>query len=122
MKRTLLIIIGFLSVALGAIGALLPVVPTTPFLLLAAFCFAQSSERWHQWLMNNRFAGPMVRDWHARRCIRLETKALALSGMVIAAAVTVTFLLQEPGHRIAALALMSIGALVVLLLPTCPRT
>jgi uncharacterized membrane protein YbaN (DUF454 family) len=62
-KKYLLILIGWISVVLGVIGALLPIMPTTPFILLAAWCFARSSERFHQWLLNQRHLGPIVRDW-----------------------------------------------------------
>jgi len=119
VRRTLLIISGFVCVALGIIGAILPVMPTTPFLLLAAACFAQSSERWHQWLLNNRYAGPMIRDWEARRCVSVQTKIVAISSMTIVGGLSVTLALTEMSHRLAAMTLMGIGAIVVLSLPTC---
>lgn len=119
MKRPLLILAGFVCVALGAIGAVLPVLPTTPFLLLAAACFAKSSERWHQWLLNNRFAGPMIRDWEERRCVTVQTKIVAIASMTIVGGLSVTLALSETSHRVAALILMGIGSVVVLSLPTC---
>lgn len=119
MKRALLITAGFVALALGAMGAVLPVLPTTPFLLLAAACFAQSSERWHQWLLNNRYAGPLIRDWEERRCVSLQTKIVAISSMFVVGGLSVSLALTETSHRVAALILMAIGALVVLNLPTC---
>lgn len=62
-KRYFLISLGWLSVILGVIGIFLPIMPTTPFILLAAWAFAKSSERFHSWLLNHRHLGPIVRDW-----------------------------------------------------------
>lgn len=69
---------GWIGVALGVIGTVLPVVPTVPFLLLAAFCFARSSPRLYHWLMNHpRFGGPL-RDWQAHHAIGRRVKVVAL--------------------------------------------
>jgi uncharacterized protein len=61
--RALYLGAGFLALALGALGAILPILPTTPFVLLAAACFARGSERFHNKLLANRIAGPIIRDW-----------------------------------------------------------
>ncbi len=63
MKRYLLIAIGWLSIVLGVVGIFLPILPTTPFILLAAWCFARSSERFHQQLRNHPKLGLIVRSW-----------------------------------------------------------
>jgi uncharacterized membrane protein YbaN (DUF454 family) len=65
-------------VALGVLGIFLPVLPTTPFLLLAAFCYARSSERLHRWLLTNRWFGDYLRNYHEGRGMRLRDKVLAL--------------------------------------------
>ncbi len=62
-KRYFLLAVGWLSIALGVVGIFLPLLPTTPFLLLSAWCFANSSERAHQWLVNHRYLGPIVIAW-----------------------------------------------------------
>ncbi|WP_286237511.1 YbaN family protein [Neptuniibacter halophilus] len=81
--RTLYLIAGSLCVILGLIGVLLPLLPTTPFMLLAAFCFSRSSERLHQALLNNRIVGKIIRDWEENGVIPLKAKILASSMMLL---------------------------------------
>jgi uncharacterized membrane protein YbaN (DUF454 family) len=78
-KRLTLIIFGWLCVVLGVIGIFLPIMPTTPFILLAAWCFARSSERFHQWLLNNRFFGQMIKDWEAGKGIPRYVRNYAIA-------------------------------------------
>lgn len=76
--RIALVVIGTLALALGVIGIVVPVLPTTPFLLLAAACYARSSERLHRWLMSNRYLGEPIRDYRDRRAVKLHVKVYAL--------------------------------------------
>lgn len=76
LRRNLLIIIGTVAVALGMIGVFLPVLPTTPFLLLAAFCYARSSERFYRWLLTNRWCGEYVRNYQEGRGLPLKQKII----------------------------------------------
>lgn len=75
--RILFVVFGWFFVALGIIGILLPLVPTTPFLLLAAFCFSKGSERIHNWILNHRFLGPPIKDWQQFGVIRKRAKLMA---------------------------------------------
>lgn len=61
----------------AALGVILPLLPTVPFLLLAAFCFSKSSKRAHDWLFNHPTFGPHLQDWQAHGVIRLRTKYIA---------------------------------------------
>jgi len=70
---------GSISVGLGALGMFLPLLPTTPFLLLAAFCYARSSRRFYRWLMTNRFFGEYIRNYREGRGIPLKEKMLVMA-------------------------------------------
>lgn len=79
LKRTLLVACGTLSVALGVIGIFFPVLPTTPFLLLAAVCYARSSERFYHWLLTNRWLGEYIRNYREGKGIPLKQKVLTIA-------------------------------------------
>ncbi len=82
--RAIYISVGLMCLALGAIGAFLPLIPTVPLWLLAAFCFARSSERLHHWMITHPVIGPPILDWHERGAIGARSKRLAtLSIMVV---------------------------------------
>ena len=80
--RLLYLAIGWLAVALGAIGALLPVMPTVPFLLVAVWCFSRSSPRLEQWLLNHRTLGPPLTNWRREGAISARAKTMAVSLIV----------------------------------------
>jgi uncharacterized membrane protein YbaN (DUF454 family) len=71
---------GLFFVALGVAGAFLPILPTTPFIILAAACFARSSPRLEAWLLSHRVFGPMLRDWRERGAIPRRAKSAAAVG------------------------------------------
>ncbi|WP_448568611.1 YbaN family protein [Thalassotalea ganghwensis] len=81
----LLKITGVFFVLLAALGAVLPLLPTTPFLLVAAACFAKSSPRLHKMLLQNRVFGPIIYHWQQSRSIPKRAKVLSLVTMVLAA-------------------------------------
>jgi len=78
MTRIILIACGLLATGLGIVGIVLPVMPTTPFLLLAAACFVRSSPRLYQWLLNNRLFGDYIRRYREGRGIPLRVKVPVL--------------------------------------------
>lgn len=76
-QQTFLFVLGWISLILGIIGIFLPLLPTTPFVLLAAACFSKSSTRVHQWLLNRPHLGKMVSDWEQKGSISRKAKYLA---------------------------------------------
>ncbi len=75
--RYMFIGLGLLFFALGIIGIFLPVLPTTPFMLVAAACFSRSSPRLHKWLLSRKTIGPLIVDWEANGVIRTKAKITA---------------------------------------------
>ena len=100
MTRIILISAGFLCVALGALGLVLPVMPTTPFLLLAAACFARSSPRFYDWLLNLRLFGTLIRNWQQTRSIPIRAKLLAIVTIVVLGGSSVIFFIEKTFFRI----------------------
>lgn len=76
--RALIYILGWVSIVLGFIGAFLPLLPTTPFILLSAWCFIKSSPRAHQWLRSHSVLGPPLINWEERGAISTRAKVIAL--------------------------------------------
>lgn len=99
MMRPLWTVLGGISVALGLAGLLLPLLPTTPFMILAAACFAKSSPRLHDWLVSHRVFGPAIRDWRESRAIAPRAKRMALLAM--AAAFGLSLALRLPAMALA---------------------
>lgn len=98
--KWLLVAAGFLFVALGAVGVFLPLLPTTPFLLLAAACFARSSERFYRWLLRNRWFGAYVRDYREGRGVPVRVKIFTLALMWGAILLSVAFAVSNLFVRI----------------------
>lgn len=88
ISRPLWIVAGTLSLAIGAVGVILPLLPTTPFVILAAFCYARGSQRLHDWLVNHPRFGPGLENWRRHGAISPTAKKMALAAMVLALGVT----------------------------------
>jgi len=89
IARLLYLVTGFLFVGLAGLGAILPILPTTPFLLLAAACFARSSRRFYDWLLSTRVFGPLIRDWRDHRIIPVKAKVWAVALIAIVGGISV---------------------------------
>jgi uncharacterized membrane protein YbaN (DUF454 family) len=94
LVRGLLNAAGFACVGLGLLGIFLPLLPTTPFLLLAAACFARSSPRFHAWLLGNRTFGPLIHQWEKNRTIPRKTKWVAIALMSATLGASIVFFVK----------------------------
>lgn len=113
MQRILLLIIGWLAIALGTLGVFLPLLPTTPFILLAAWCFARSSPRFHHWLVYRSWFGSYLRHWQQHRALPPKVKGRAITLSVITFALSI-WLVKIVWVRILLLCILC--ALVIFLL------
>lgn len=79
MQRSFFLVIGFLALGLGMVGIALPVLPTTPFLLLAGAMFMRSSDRWSHWLLNHHSFGSYIRNYIEHKAVACQSKILAMA-------------------------------------------
>jgi hypothetical protein len=86
--------LGLVFVGVGIAGVVLPVLPATPFFLLAAACFARASVRFYNWLLNHRVVGPTVREWQMHRSIPYRTKLWAIALMLGTLAISTLFFVE----------------------------
>jgi uncharacterized membrane protein YbaN (DUF454 family) len=116
--RALLIVAGSISLGLGTLGIIVPVLPTTPFLLLAVACYMRSSERLLNWLLNNRWFGKYIRNYQEGKGIPKKTKILALSFLWITIIYSTCFVVEE--ILIAQVALLLVATAVTIHLIRTP--
>lgn len=114
--KMVLISCGWFFVVLAALGIFVPLLPTVPFLLLAAACFAKSSERFHQWLLNHRVFGDMIHHWQQTRSIPKKSKYIAIFSIVISGAISL-YLIDTFAIKVMLVILLTIPIVVLLRLP-----
>jgi hypothetical protein len=118
MPRWLLIALGLIFVAIGVVGTALPVLPTTPFLLLASACFIRSSPRLNAWLLRSRLFGPFLRDWQQHHGVRLHVKITAVTVLTVAVGLSLWLGNLSWPWAAALIALALVGLIVVVRLRT----
>jgi uncharacterized membrane protein YbaN (DUF454 family) len=119
LRRQLYLAAGLVLVGIGFLGLFLPVLPTTPFLLLASFCFARSSPRLEAWLRRTPYFGPLIRDWDEHRGVRPWVKAQAITVVVLVVGATVLFSRAPAWAKWSASGLALIGiSSILFLVPT----
>ncbi len=110
LQNHLLVIFGWLFIVLGAIGAMLPILPTTPFLIVALALFAKSSPRFHQMLLNNARFGPILKQWEDKKTLSRKTKYKATFLIIITFSISLAILNDK-----IQLQLFLVGTAIVLL-------
>ena len=112
--------VGIVAIALGALGVVLPLLPTTPFVLVAAFAFANSSDRLHAWLVDHNVFGELIVNWRRHGAISRPAKVASVLSM--AAVLVVSLVLDVPASVLVVQAvILSICALFVVSRPSPPE-
>jgi uncharacterized membrane protein YbaN (DUF454 family) len=119
-RKWLYISAGLISLGVGAVGVFVPLLPTTPFLLLAAACFLRSSDRFYQWLMNHRIFGNYIRNYREHRAMSLPSKILVLTLLWITMSYAIFIVVKILAVQVLLL-LIAIGVTVhIIVLKTLP--
>jgi uncharacterized membrane protein YbaN (DUF454 family) len=118
MTRTLLVVAGTVSLGLGLVGIFIPLLPTTPFLLLAAACYARGSRRLHDWLMSRPRLGEYIRRYREGRGIPLGTKVFTVGLLWVTIGLSAAVAVESPAPRIVLLVIAVGVTLHILTRPT----
>jgi uncharacterized membrane protein YbaN (DUF454 family) len=113
-----LMVFGWVNVGLGVAGLFLPVMPTTVFLLIAAWAFSRSSVRFHRWLYNHPRLGRSIRAWHQHRVIPLRAKVLAVAMMATSVAILALFVAEHWALPVGVGALLAVIAAYIVTRPS----
>lgn len=109
-----MMIIGFIALGLGVIGIFLPLIPTTPLVLLASFLFLKSSKKLHTWLLNNKYLGPYIKNYLDKKGIPLKTKIFVLITLWLSILFSVFIVLDKLYLRLLLLTVASIVTFVIM--------
>ncbi|HSD20839.1 MAG TPA: YbaN family protein [Anaeromyxobacter sp.] len=119
-RRWLLLALGWTCFVLGVIGTVLPLVPTTPFMLVALWAFSSSSERFHDWLYEHRVFGPPLQRWRRERALPLWVKLVA-AGSMAASFAYAALVMRAPWYTLAAMGgVMLFGIAYIARIPSRP--
>lgn len=119
MVRRLYFAAGLCALVAGGLGVVLPVLPTAPFVLLAAACFARSSDRFYNAMLNHRIAGPIIADWREHGAMKRKTKLWALLMMALSFG-TSLLLVPTFWHRVMLLGMAAVLVFFIWRVPTRP--
>lgn len=118
VKRILFVIFGTLFLVIGFIGVVIPVLPTTPFLLLAAACYIRGSKRIHNWMINNSIFGDFVRNYMERKGITIKQKIITLTFLWLTIGFSIYYIIDSFLIRIALFIIATAVSLHILLIRT----
>jgi uncharacterized membrane protein YbaN (DUF454 family) len=112
-KRIIWFCLGGIALVLAVIGLALPLLPTTPFLILAAYAFARSSERWHQWLVNHDLFGPMITNWNRYGAIGRPAKMAAILSLIAVFCISLALGVGPIILTVQGLVLITVGGFII---------
>ena len=118
LVRYLLLFFGTFFVMLGIIGIILPLLPTTPFLLLAAACYARSSKKAYNWLLNNKWFGSYIKNYHEGKGIPLKVKIMAISFLWVTILASIFFIIEIFWIEILLMVIASLVSIHIVLIKT----
>jgi uncharacterized membrane protein YbaN (DUF454 family) len=118
--RSIYMLAGFLMTALGIVGVFLPLLPTTPFLLVAAWCFSRSSPRFEQWLLDHRTLGPPLANWRREGAISARAKIAAV-GLIALSYGILLYRLQPSPALAVSVGLVLAGSIAFIVTRPLPR-
>jgi uncharacterized membrane protein YbaN (DUF454 family) len=118
MKKILFISLGSLSLAIGVIGIVVPGLPTTTFLLIAAALYFKSSEKLYNWLLNHKILGKFIKDYQTHRAMPLKSKIIALLSMWTAVLTSIFFFIHIQPVKLVMLLCALIGTIIILRVKT----
>jgi hypothetical protein len=116
--RSTFLVLGFFFLGMAFIGVAVPLIPTVGPVLLAAFFFSKSSERFDHWLVNNRLFGGIVRDWRAGLGFTIRAKMIAIVAIIVTFTISVVFVVEPTLIRVGLIVLASALVLYIAHLPT----
>ena len=117
-KNVFYIVIGTLSLVFGLIGVILPVLPTTPFILFSAWCYYRGSQRLHNWLINHPYLGPIIEEYGEGEGMTKESKMKAIGMTWLAVILTAVFFLDSFSMRVLIIIVAMIGTIILLRIKT----
>lgn len=115
--RAVFIVLGTVFLGLGAVGLVIPILPTTPFILLAAACYLRASERLHQWLVRSPTFGPTILAWQDHGAIPPRAKVIAIAMVMLTFGFSILFVIEPPVVRAG---LAALGVVLVIWLARRP--
>ncbi len=122
IKKSLFVVAGTIFLALGCVGIALPVLPTTPFLLLSAACYYKGSERMHRWILNNRWFGNYIRNYKEGKGLPFKTKIFTLAVLWLAIGYSAFFVVNMFVFQVVLFAIAFGVSLHLIALPTLRQT
>ena len=118
LLRSFFLALGIFFLGLAFVGIVIPLIPTVGPVLLAAYFFSKSSERFDKWLVENRLFGGIVRDWRAGLGFTIRAKSIAIGAIIVTFSISIIFVIDQPIIRVALFTLAAALVVYIAQLPT----